>query len=373
MLGAETIVTDAPGRQADLLLDLSRPGIERRPPQRVVSRVSAIAAARVEARVERLRTGALASLSILPQSSGGRLVWRVILPARVPLGSFEVLIDARTKATVRVRDLLREATGTASIFDPNPVVAQGSRSGLADNNDADSPAFTALRTPVALARLNDGDTCLAGQWVKATLPSGDVCAPARDFSSVTRADERFEALMAYFHVDRAQAYIESLGFTNVGNRQLHVHANAFPADNSYYDPITGEISLGEGGSDDGEDAEVLNHEYGHAVQDDQVPEFGSTVQGRAMGEGFSDYLAASLAKTFTPNPTFDACIAEWDALGLGNPASVPCLRRVDTGLVASQLGPVPHAMQRSIATARPGRPLSGPCGNRSVPPRRTDW
>ena len=36
VLGAETIVTDAPGRQADLLLDLSRPGIERRPPQRVV-------------------------------------------------------------------------------------------------------------------------------------------------------------------------------------------------------------------------------------------------------------------------------------------------------------------------------------------------
>jgi len=41
---------------------------------------------------------------------------------------------------------------------------------------------------------------------------------------------------------------------------------------------------------------VIVHEYGHAIQDDQVPNFGLSSEGGAMGEGFSDYLAAALGK-----------------------------------------------------------------------------
>ena len=114
------------------------------------------------------------------------------------------------------------------IFDPNPVEANGGPTGLADNNNADSALLTSLRKPVTLQRLSPNDNCLDGQWVRAVLPagdpdatpSGDVCVPGRDFSSVTRSNDQFEALMAYFHVDRAQAYVESLGFTNVVNRQI---------------------------------------------------------------------------------------------------------------------------------------------------------
>ena len=59
--------------------------------------------------------------------------------------------------------------------------------------------------------------------------------------SVTRSDPRFEALMAYYDVDRAQAYIESLGFTDVLNRQFRVRADAFPDDDSFFDPGTREF------------------------------------------------------------------------------------------------------------------------------------
>lgn len=338
VLGGEVVVADAPGGTGDLVIDGSRAGIER-PPGARVSQGAAVDAARHAARVVRLGRPPRAALVIAPRRRGERLAWRVLLPSADPIASFEVLIDARTGATLRVRNLLRTATGLAKVFDPNPVVAHDSRTGLADDDDADSGLLAALRTEVTLARLNDSNTCLAGQWARATLPSGDVCAPGRDFSSLTRSADEFEALMAYFHVDRAQSYIQSLGFANVLNRQVRVHANDFPDDNSFYDPATGEVSLGEGGVDDGEDAEVIEHEYGHAVQDDQVPGFGATDQGGAMGEGFGDYLAAALSNTFTPSPTFDPCIAEWDELGFGNPAEVPCLRRVDTGLTATQLGP----------------------------------
>ena len=49
--------------------------------------------------------------------------------------------------------------------------------------------------------------------------------------------------------------------------------------------------------DRGEDADAMVHEYGHAIQDDQVPGWGvqNPITGReesgAMGEGFGDVLA----------------------------------------------------------------------------------
>lgn len=336
VLGSELVLTDIPGRKGDLLVDHTRRGL-RAPPRARVSRTAAIEEARNAAGVLELRATILVEPAILPDSAGGRLVWRVLLPSRSPRATFEVLVDARTGTVVRTRDLLRQATGSASVFDPNPVTAQGSRDGLADASDANSTVLTGLLAPVLLQRLEDADTCLRGQWVWASRGSADVCAAGRDFTSLRRGDAGFEAAMAYFHLDRAQAYLESLGFTNVLNRQVRVRTNDFPEDNSYYDPATGEISMGAGGVDDAEDADVLVHEYGHAIQDDQVPDFGSGPQSAAMGEGFGDYLAAAIAANRAPSTTSNPCIAEWDELGAGNPDPVPCLRRIDGQLTVAQV------------------------------------
>ena len=334
VLGAELVVTDGPGQRADLVLDATR-GRVGPPPRARVSRGAAIAAARRRARVTRLRAPARAALAILPRARRSLLVWRVLLPARSPLASFEVLVDARTRSVVRVRDLLRHEDGTAVVFDPNPVTTQGSRSNLEDNFDADSAPLNALYKPVILPRLDLNSTCLIGAWVRATLPEGDVCAPARDFTGIRRSDRRFEAVMAYFHIDRAQAYIQSLGFTNIVNRQIRANVNAIEADNSFYDPNTRQLTFGTGGVDDAEDADVIVHEYGHAIQESQIPNF----EGGAVGEGFGDYLAAALAANQSPSPVFNPCIGEWDRLGAGDPAPVPCLRRTDRALTVDQVGP----------------------------------
>jgi Fungalysin metallopeptidase (M36)/Thrombospondin type 3 repeat len=325
VLGAEAVITDAPGARGDQLLDRTRPGL-RAPPAARVGPSRATAVARRAAGVERLRGRSAAQLAVLPDGSTSRLVWRIELPSLRPLASFEVLVDARTGAPVRVRDLLWRATLSTRVFDTNAVVDKGTRTGLEQEagNDNDSADF--VYSPVTLDRLDAGPpVCLNGQWVEATLPSGDVCSVS---ATVDRSQSAFEATMAYFHVDRAQQYIRSLGFTNVNARRQPVTADAFADDNSFYDPLNRTISLGRGGVDDGEDGELIVHEYGHAVQDDQVPGFGDTNQSGAMGEGFGDYLSAAIAKTFVPNPSFDACVAEWDQLGFdgGN-----CLRRVDTG------------------------------------------
>jgi hypothetical protein len=150
--------------------------------------------------------------------------------------------------------------------------------------------------------------------------------------------------MAYFHLDRVQAYIQSLGFRNVANRQVRANVDAIidgPStergqDNSYFDPLTGELTFGTGFSDDAEDAETIVHEYAHVIQDDQVPGFPASDEAAAIAEGFGDYLASSVTARFTPNATFDACFNEWDAFtaGLGT-----CLRRVDWDLLPGQTSP----------------------------------
>jgi Zn-dependent metalloprotease len=88
--------------------------------------------------------------------------------------------------------------------------------------------------------------------------------------------------------------------------------------------------------DDAEDAEVIWHEYGHAIQDNQVPGFGSTLEAGAMGEGFGDYLAGSLGAPLSGGFQ-DTCLMEWDATSymnvLPSPESPSCLRRLDSAKI----------------------------------------
>ena len=85
--------------------------------------------------------------------------------------------------------------------------------------------------------------------------------------------------------------------------------------------------FGKGGVDDAEDAEVIVHEYGHSVQDNQVPGFGSTPDAGAIGEAFGDYLAVTVSEHFAPTPD-EPCVADWDSTSYTS--TVPhCLRRVD--------------------------------------------
>jgi hypothetical protein len=338
VLGAQVVVTDARGRSGDLLVDESRRFAA--PAPATVSHTAAIGLAMRAAAVRSLRAPARASEAILPARGGARRVWRVLVASARPFASLEVLVDARSGRVLRTRDLLQRATGTASIYDPNPVVANGGTAGLSDGDDADSALLTSLRVPKTLQRL-DASTCLRGSFVEATPPSGDVCDPGRDFTAVTRADDRFEALMAYFHIDRAQSYVQSLGFPNVLNSRIRANVDApIPGpmtedgqDNSYFDPLSGELTFGTGWADDAEDAETIVHEYAHALQDAQIPGFPLTAGAAAIGEGWGDYLASALSATYTPRAGFDGCWDEWDAFasGLGN-----CLRRVDWNLRPGQ-------------------------------------
>jgi hypothetical protein len=262
-------------------------------------------------------------LVILPEGRRGRLAWRV--DARTEGESARVFVDAATGAPIRLDDLLRAADGSADIFVPNPVQSERSTA-FADAGDADSAALTSARVAVTLHRL-DGSGYLRGPWADVTRTRKPTMSATLDWRNITREGDAFEQLMAYFHIDAAQQKLRDLGMTNVNARAIPIDAHAFGYDNSYYDSFDKSLRFGDGGVDDAEDGDVIRHEYGHAMQDDQVPEFGVTEEGGAMGEGFGDFMAVAYHNS--GDPAFDAAFASWDALPLST-STPPALRRTDT-------------------------------------------
>ena len=93
-----------------------------------------------------------------------------------------------------------------------------------------------------------------------------------------------------------------------------VYANAIPDDNSFYSSASHELVLGTGGVDDGEDADVIVHEYGHSLQDQAAENSLRKREGQTMGEGFGDYMAAAMSNLTTGPSEFDTCIFDWDGI-----------------------------------------------------------
>ncbi len=255
----------------------------------------------------------------------------------------QVLVNADKGGIVKVVDERRHADGTGKVFDPNPVVSQQNQA-LKDNNDAASAVPTAAYKTVTLANL-DTSGYLRGTWARVVNKTSGkqpaAYSSTRTFS-YTRDDDRFEQVNAYYAVDRLQTYLRGLGFTDVNAEAQDLNVNGTTADNSWYTPSTDVITIGTGGVDDGEDQEVVWHEYGHAVQDDQVPGFGSSTEAGAIGEGFGDYLAATLSQANSPDSATTpwACVMDWDSTSYTS-TTPHCIRRLDTSkTVADRTGEV---------------------------------
>jgi hypothetical protein len=328
VFGAEAVVADPPEAPPVLVTDTTAPGLNAPSSDGAISRGRAIAAASAATDSEALRAPARARLGVDPGT--GSLAWEVSLPSAQPLGDFLVMIDARSGTKLSARDLLWRTTATAALFDPNPVVTQGSYAGLLDAKDRDSTLLTSLRLGVSLPRITSARGCLVGTYADARLGkrAKSVCRSSLDFTDVTRSDDSFEALMAYFHIDRTRAYVDSLGLSrSLRAKPQKVRVNAIPADNSFYSSLTQSMTLGSGGVDDGEDADVIVHEYGHSLQDQATKGFGRSFGAGSMGEGFGDYLTAAMSSLVTGgDPRFDACVFEWDSVSYSDTG---CGRRTD--------------------------------------------
>jgi zinc metalloprotease ZmpB len=225
------------------------------------------------------------------------------------------------------------STGTGTVFLPNPV-AELQNESLTDQKDADYAALQPAYHTVALTDL-DGSGTLTGRWARVVSETGTPARSSTNTFAYNRHDDQFEQVMAYYWITQAQRYIQSLGFGTgtyppVNMTSQRVRINQWGVDNSFAtDHPRDELRFGKGGVDDAEDAEVILHEYGHAIHFSQNFSFASEEAG-AISEGFGDYWAADVADIVAPTPD-PACIADWDSVSYTS--AVPhCLRRVDTNL-----------------------------------------
>jgi Zn-dependent metalloprotease len=267
-------------------------------------------------------------------SPGHHLAWQVSVVLDQPRGDWHVFVDARTGQVVR-RLNMAKSTGSACVlcvpgpacgrvFDRSPVDAANDL-GLRDSSNVDG-----TQVACSLENLTSASS-LDGLWAN-TSRTQSRAAPPYDYLRSTN-QRAVDEVTAYYHTNRSKAYLDSLGFTSVMGFSIALDAhNQKLGDNAQYIPSGKYIELGEGGVDDAQDPDVIYHELGHAIQDDQVPGFGTTAEAAAIGEGFGDYWAAALTDdAFTS--LGKACVAAWDATTY-NPYSVStpgsgCLRRVD--------------------------------------------
>jgi len=253
-------------------------------------------------------------------------------------------VDAYTGEILDKEDLILFANGQGLVFDPNPVVT-------ANNNTFRDPDATAQncgfggtqRQTIDAERvagtlrditLSGGNHKLEGPYVKLkNFAAPDIAPPeeanANDFT-YSSGDDDFEAVMAYHHVDTIQRYIQSLGITTAHNKQIEADAHDNTYNAAWFSPIDGGLHFSDSGScrpDRAEDADCIAHEYGHAILNNQVTNWGekntttNRYETKAMGEGFGDILATVL---FAPSHAYQREVFEdWIFADQGG------LRRVD--------------------------------------------
>ncbi|HET7436987.1 MAG TPA: proprotein convertase P-domain-containing protein, partial [Thermoanaerobaculia bacterium] len=232
----------------------------------------------------------------------------------------------------------------ARIFDPNPVAALNDPS-LRDHNDAASAVPESAYRSVMIGN------ALVNEYVMLTDLQDPRIAPPTGSFEFNRQDDGFEDVNAFVHITRVQELLHSLGYAGprtIAPYAIPVDAHAINGtDNSYYlpaptNPGYGTLYFGEGGTDDAEDADLVVHEYGHALLDWIAPGTFSgsyNSQARALSEAFCDYLAFSQHyDTRIASGRDPFCFADWDARCAGDDPSqncgyaegADCLRRLDS-------------------------------------------
>lgn len=216
-------------------------------------------------------------------------------------------VKARPQKSVAGKSASRLVDGSARVFDPDP------RTTLNDGSlTIDSPlsAFEAayLTVPLLDIDFSNGIYSLIGPWVNIVDLESPSIAPSTTSDGNwfgTRDQTAFYDAMVYYHVDKSQRYLQSLGYTGeTGIQELSIEADPngeSQNDNASYDPGSNQLFFGKHPACVGnaEDADVIWHEYGHAIlygiNDNWIGGDSDAIQ-----EGFSDYWAGSYSVT-TPN------------------------------------------------------------------------
>ncbi|MDR1122166.1 MAG: M36 family metallopeptidase [Dysgonamonadaceae bacterium] len=259
--------------------------------------------------------------------NGLELAWKVNIISMKPMGDWQIFVSATNRRIIHAENIAVDVDVNAKIFNPNPIntaqTVYGSSSYYKDNNDATNSSLNAQLQIAVLynIKLANGIYSLQGKnCIIADIenPMGHNLQPVITTSggvtgfNYARNQTEFEAIMCYFHVDAARKRMLELGYNASGLDSIKVDPHGLNgADNSHYVPSANYLAFGDGGVDDAEDADVIWHEYGHAIQNNLgVGNMSSVGETMSLKEGSSDYWAVSYKRSLSSYNWW--LFADWD-------------------------------------------------------------
>lgn len=196
------------------------------------------------------------------------------------------------------------------VYNPDPLTTAQTLYGGAysdstykgtDSSTVDNPQLTAARRKVEFRAKLLGDSVIlsnndffvqevsAPSWPRTYVKLGDTF-------NFTRSQYQFADVNAFYHLNTQLKQVRKLGFNNLPGFRIQVDAHALNGyDESRFTAgdIPPSLQFGDGGIPDAEDAEVIVHEFGHALSYGASPGTAVGLQRRAMEEGLGDYFAVS--------------------------------------------------------------------------------
>jgi len=223
-------------------------------------------------------------------------------------------LSGKVLYTRDLQDYAQDSIVQVHIFDPDPLTLAGVSYGgaFSDNEDQTNTSLESQQQWRSIACVFDDNTglfTLENTFIKITSLAGDMpdyavtgsLQPSFDYN---RSESGFEDVMAYYHLTHYLEYVHSLDDGLCSGTELWVDTHALSSfqngqwvaqDQSFYNgnqnPPT--LRFGLGGVDDAEDADVLIHEFGHALSNCANGGTNTGTERKAIDEANGDYFALS--------------------------------------------------------------------------------
>ena len=221
----------------------------------------------------------------------------------------------------------------ASVFMPDPITSANASYGgnYIHNSGKSNPALEAQQFDVKIdCKYENGIYYLENEYIKIAdmfSPYWSVVKSTDGNFYYNRSQTGFQQVNAFYHLSEMKKQLQEYGFNDAVNYQIRVDADgARGIDNSFFHPHDYERGEDESASTlefgayvsssaydhvpDAEDAEVLIHEYTHAIINSYARERIS-MERMCLEEALADYIAVSYATAI--NPYNWEKVFKWDA------------------------------------------------------------
>ena len=213
-----------------------------------------------------------------------------------------------------------------NVFKPDPLTFLGLTYGgvYIDDNDNNlawfTPAYISENILATFETTND-TFYLENQWVTIEDFDSPNILPATSITPnfvFNRSQSGFEDVNVLYHITAFHDYIASIGYDTLMDDGIRVDTHGMlGGDNSMFNRNGGDPTLdfGPGGIDDAEDADVIIHEYSHALSWSANNNDNMNTQRSGLDEGVGDYFATSYSRSL--NPFNWEKVFSWDGNAVG--------------------------------------------------------